>query len=395
MRRYFPFLIVLPLLLLYVGFLLWLYPRHPDSASDFNIYYRGATRLLQGEPLYENLASNDYVGPSFLVQLIAPLVALTDYSTARTIWMLLSFAASVAATALIATLLPTRAAQIGLWVLSLLLFPTFLALWMGQVAVILFFLLIAAWWAYRSGQRAWCGMLLGIAIWTKFFPALIVVYFLWKREGRVVLWAVIASIAAVVFQIAGTGFDTFVDYYTRVLPQLASEGQPEFAWANHSVLGFAQKTFILTPNSVPLVESDFLVQITRWSLTLGMLGALFFLTFKLMRQTSTQRFDVEYALVLCTALLLGSTLGYYGIQAALLAYAILWRQSRNHLYISLWFVVSLLMINFNLMLTLGDIRMGGSTSGLPWYVLSTPFLSFMLLWVWLARLQRREQQNVI
>lgn len=391
MKRYAPWFVIVVLMALYSAALFALYANHPVSASDFNVYYRGSTRLIQGDPLYANLQSNDYVGPSLIIQLLAPLIAAVDYSTAINVWLAISLAAAFASTLMIADLFSKWRTRLIFWLLSIALLPTFLALWIGQFAVVLFFMLVLAWWLYRCGFRIPAGVVLGIAIWTKFFPALLVVYFAWKRDWRVVISAVGGTVAAVLFQIAGTGLATFVEYYTRILPTLAVEGQPLFAAANHAVLGFAQKTFLDVRNGIPLVESDLLMTLTRYSLTALLVVTLFYLTFsrRTAPVTPVERFDVEYTLALTVALLLGSTLGYYGIQAALLPFAVIWRYSRHGIAVKLWLIAALSLIDFNLMLTLAHLRIGSETR-VSWLVLSTPFFGMMILWGWLVLILRRQ-----
>ena len=59
---------------------------HLSHESDFTVYYRAATAILNGQSPYENPA---YFYPPVVAFLMAPF-ALTDYVTARWIWFLLS-----------------------------------------------------------------------------------------------------------------------------------------------------------------------------------------------------------------------------------------------------------------------------------------------------------------
>lgn len=389
--RHLAWLLIFSLGILYTIALFALYSGndHPVSASDFNVYYRGATRLIQNQPLYTNLNSNDYVGPSLIIQLLAPLVRLDNYSLAINIWLGISLLASFATVWLISDLFTRERDKIALWLFSFFLFPTFLAIWIGQFSVILTFALVLAWWLYRRGYLVVAGIIIGISIWTKFFPALLVVYFAWKYDWQTVMGAVIGTLGAILFQIAGTGLPTFLEYYTYVLPSLALEGQPLFAAANHAVLGFAQKTFLTVPNGIPLVESNLLMNLTRYGLTALLIGTLCYLTFSHKRGVVApqERFDLEYMLTLAVALLLGSTLGYYGIQAALPLIAVIWWYTPRRFYTSLWLLLALLLINFNLMLNLGSFRLGSETR-MSWLLLSTPFFGMMILWGWLVVLLR-------
>jgi hypothetical protein len=185
-----------------------------------------------------------------------------------------------------------------------------------------------------------------------------------------------------------------------VLPVLAAEGQPALNHSNNAVLGFAQKLFSESPQIIPLVISPALVMLTRWGLTFALVGITLYLISRPARiaQTSSEKFDLEYAAVLLVALLSGSTLGIHGMLSVLLVYVILFR-SRYGLSLSArrWFkllaATSALFINLHLFIILGYLQ-PPSANTLPALALSLPFFGMILLWGMTAYLLFKQRQIV-
>jgi len=275
-------------------------------------------------------------------------------------------------------------------------------MWGGQVTPIMFLFTVGAWYCYHKGYRIAAGALLAIIVWTKFYPGLLIVYFLWKRDWRVVISAVVSTVLVIVFQMGLVGFDGFVSFFREVLPPLLAEGQPWLNHSNNSVLGFAQKLFSPAPNIEMLVESPLLVSLTRYSLTLLLLFSVFFLSRQPMKKTALVQFDLEYSLALVVAMLLGSTLGVHGMLSAMLPMAVLgYGISRTALAESasaafasaasksqqrvtvLGVALAYLLINLHIFIIVGIVAPGTDNTA-PALLLSLPFFGMMLLWALLV-----------
>jgi hypothetical protein len=267
-----------------------------------------------------------------------------------------------------------------IWLTTLLFFAWYQSVLFGQVTILLLFLAVAGWKAYREEKSILAGVFIVLGAWVKFYPALLLVYFVWKRDWRVLVGAVLASVVVSLFQIVVSGWDIFIGYFREILPLLAAEGQVGVIHSNNSVLGFAQRLFSSAPSVVPLIESPLLLSLTRYSLTLLLLAALFYLTRTPMRKTSKTIFDVEYGLTLLTALLLGSTLGIHGMLSALLPLCLF--RVRLHKLIAAF---SILFINLHLLIVIGYLR-PGSGNTMPALLLSFPFFGMMILWALLVNI---------
>lgn len=393
-RSYLPWVLIGLLWLVFLALALLIYTTHPNGAGDFDIYYRGAQRVLQDIDLYANLASNDYVGPPLVVQLIAPLAALVDYKTAAVCWFFINAALILGSLAAIIRYLPSNRQRLTLVAAATFFGPTLITLWWGQSSPLVFALTTGAWVAYKERRPSLTGILLATAVWTKFYPGLFLVYFLWKREWRVVISAGIATAAVVVLQMLISGADTFIYYFTDVLPELFAQGQPALVYASHSLLSFLQRLFIESAQVQPLVVSPVLFSLSRLTLTFGFLAATIYAVSRPanIKNTRPETFDLEYGLILLTAQLMGSTLGTYSLLSVLLVYGLVLRntpraQTRR---VGLWLFLSGTLITLHPFIIVGYLQ-PPSDNTLPALALSTPFFGMVLLWgmvVWLLSRQR-------
>jgi hypothetical protein len=194
------------------------------------------------------------------------------------------------------------------------------ALVIGQVTIILLALLAGAWVAVKTERQFLAGSLLALAAWIKIFPALVIVYFLWKRDWRVVRGALVSGIALGVLQIALSGFAPMIDM-VNALFSLTSAGQDWWVFSNASVFGFASQVFGAHATIVPLVTSPALSLISRAALTLGLIGGLFYVT----RGKDQRGFDAEYGLAVLTSLLISPTLYPTSLLLSLLTFFLLIR----------------------------------------------------------------------
>ncbi len=386
----------------FLGATFFLYMNHPNGGGDFSYYYRGMQRLLNGTPLYENLAAVDYVGPPLQIQLMSPLAMLTaDQAGAERLWFGINVIVLLGTLALLSRYVSQRHHRLILWTAPVFFIATYQSFLFGQVTIILFALTAGAWAAYREQRPILAGVLLAVAVWTKFYPGLLLAYFLWKREWRVVLAGAVTTFVVIGLQAAISGTDTLLYYFTHVLPELAAEGQPYLNHSNNSILGFAQKTFTEAPQVIPLLVSPALMTITRYGLLLGLGGlTLYFLSRPAipLARTSLEKYDLEYAAVLLVALLGGSTLGLHGMLSALLPFVVLFRHrygltSPVRLRLKLISLMAVLLINLHYFLIIGYL-LPPSDAELSALVLSLPFFGMLLIWglvVWmLAHVSRQE-----
>ena len=315
----------LPIAALWLGFLAFSYVVYMDGAPqryDFKSYYEGVQRLLDdAEPLYIGIDGHAYMYPPLMAQILAPLVATFSYETVSVVWFAASALSLLAATWLLARCVSPERAWI-VWLLPVLFTPVFKSLYIGQVTVILLCLLPAAWSAHRAERRALAGGLLALAAWIKVFPAFLLVYFLLRRDWRVVRGALAAGLGLLAVQVIISGPGTMIDFFETLL-RLTREGQPAGNFKNSAINGFVSRLFETNDLVIPVLVNDTLYTLSRWGLTLSMLAATAWAASRPRPASAeTARLDLEYALVLIVSLLFGATLWVSGMPPLLLAFAL-------------------------------------------------------------------------
>jgi hypothetical protein len=192
----------------------------------------------------------------------------------------------------------------------------------GQFNLLLLFLLLAIWLAARS-ERVWlAGTLLAVATAVKLFPGFLFLYFLLRRDWRIVAVgvtgvAVIGVGARFVF-----GWESYRTYLTEVLPQVnAYRG----GWLNASLIGFCTRLFD------PAAVSEQVEPLWRSSLIAKMSGGVMCLAVvvawrrNVLRADTADKRDRAFGLALVAMLLVSPITWDHYFLLLLLPLAQVWR----------------------------------------------------------------------
>jgi Glycosyltransferase family 87/WD40-like Beta Propeller Repeat len=173
---------------------------------------------------------------------IAPL-------TAKRIWILLSLILLVPICWMLRSMTHLSYQQIALtFSLSV---PLYRNLQFGQLYVLLMLLIVAACWAYLRGYRVLAGALVAIAAACKIFPALFFVFFLQRRDWRVLISGAITAAAATCISVAVFGWNVHLTYLREILPwALHGEAMPPYVPVA-SISGVLHRLFLFEPQWNP------------------------------------------------------------------------------------------------------------------------------------------------
>jgi len=119
--------------------------------------------------------------------------------------------------------------------LALIFHPVRNTVDLGQVNALLFVLVAAFFFLYRSGRDVWAGLVLGVATAIRFHPALLIAYLLWRRDFRTAAVASAIAVAVSVLAVPAFGVEESVIYFTQVAPKFA---RALVSVENHSLAGF-------------------------------------------------------------------------------------------------------------------------------------------------------------
>lgn len=294
---------------------------------DFRTYYDAAARLLAGEPLYQGVDSVNYVYPPLVAQFFIPFVARFSLPQLWDAWIIANLIFLIATVAMLSRHIRPPAL---VWALTPLFMPLVEAFYVGQVTILLLALLAGAWWAVKHERRAVAGLLLALVTWIKVFPLLLIAYFLWKRDWRVVEAALVGGIALGALQIAISGVTPLIDM-TRTLLALNQAGQPWALARNASVFGFSSQWFGSQAEVTPVIASAALLWLSRGLITLVLIAGAVYATLR------SHDFDAEFALVLLTSMLVSPTLFPASMPPLMLVFCLLLKRRSSALR---WFVTA-------------------------------------------------------
>jgi hypothetical protein len=214
-------------------------PRWSDF--DFNLYYVGSRTLLEGrnpyttsqKPMSDALGfrfSEEYpiagYPPSFL-WLFAPLAALPP-PAAFAIWVAVEIGCLVAILWLSRWLLGERLSARGwLFVVALAISSRTVSynLYFSQVQLLLAALVLAAYAAQRAGRHGWACLAVSTAGILKFYPFLLLPWFVWSGGGglRARLYRLAGASGFVLAVMALTGPGLWRDFFQHGLPMGVGE----------------------------------------------------------------------------------------------------------------------------------------------------------------------------
>ena len=177
-----------------------------------------------------------------------PLTGLAPL-TAKHIWILLNLAFLIPIGWMLRALTRLTHQQIAL-ALSLC-FPLYRNLLFGQFYVLVLLLIVAACWSYLRGFRVLAGALVAIAAACKVFPALLLIFFLQRREWRALASSVATGLAAASVSVAVFGWNVHRVWLYQILPwTLRGEGLQPYA-TSASISGVLHCLFLSEPQWNP------------------------------------------------------------------------------------------------------------------------------------------------
>jgi hypothetical protein len=234
--------------------------------TDFPNYYLTAQLARQG---YDTSQAYDWrwiqreKDHRAIDQRIVGLAPITPFSTlfvwpltglaplqAKHLWLLLQLALLIPIALMLQELTGQPLRRIAL--LTVACFPLHRNLLYGQFYILLLAMLVAACWAYRRQLSVLSGVLIGLAAMTKIFPAVFLLYFLRKRDGRALLAAggTMASCFAVSIAVFGWGMHRY--YLQSVLPwTLRGEILPPYLLASSSLSTLLHRLLVYEPQWNP------------------------------------------------------------------------------------------------------------------------------------------------
>ncbi|MGZ6388890.1 MAG: glycosyltransferase family 87 protein, partial [Ktedonobacterales bacterium] len=166
--------------------------------------------------IFHKTLQTPYVNPPLLAILLQPLTMLPCVDAFR-VWRLISLAIWAAVILLLAWQVwhrcvqqghtPSRAALAAAYITALAAtaYPVLDGLWLGQVHLLIFAGIVLAWWLRKHNQPVAAGVVLAVITLIKLLPAVLIVYFLLRRDWRVVAGALVGGVLLLGVMVVGAG----------------------------------------------------------------------------------------------------------------------------------------------------------------------------------------------
>ncbi len=315
----------------------------PDRPVDFYQEWASARNFLSGLPIYEpqRISCSRYLGftpqakdqffieinahPPTAVLLGLPFAGLS-YPDAVLAWNLVSLLLLAASLWLLARQLGCSMsgwALLPILTLALLCWPLRQHVQQGQLSLLLLFLMIAGWSAERSGQEGRAGIWLGLAAALKIFPGFLFLYFLFRRQWRVLTFGTVTVLMTATATSLAFGPQIYRVYLHDVPPLV---GEWRSAWNNASLPGLWSKLFDPGSKSngvVPLLHDPMLA---RW-LVIGSIAGVVAVLARLTQAAETRReCDRAFGAAVIGMLLLAPVTWEHSFVLLLLPLAVLWAE---------------------------------------------------------------------
>ncbi|HZQ34142.1 MAG TPA: glycosyltransferase family 87 protein, partial [Mycobacterium sp.] len=211
--------------------------QHTPYRPDVDVYRMGAHSWLDGRPLYSDSAlfhtrigmDLPFTYPPLAVVVLCPLAWLS-LSAATVVITVLTLLCLVVSLAVLLARLGVRPTANAVWLGAALAVPAALLLEpiranfsYGQINVMLMTLVIADCVPRRTPWPR--GVLLGIAVALKLTPAVFLLYFILRRDGRAVLVSVASFVVATLVGFAFAWRDSWT-YWTSTVQDTGRIGVP-------------------------------------------------------------------------------------------------------------------------------------------------------------------------
>jgi hypothetical protein len=235
-----------------------------------------------------------------------------------------------------------------------------------------------------------------LAAWIKLWPIVLVAYFVWKQEWKVVAASLIGALLIGVLTIALAGVGPTTSFFTDRLPEISQGTEPGIDHLNQSIPGFFAKMFSPSSQYVrPLIYSPTLAQQGTRIAVLLLVAATIILCSRPIPLKSREQFSTEFMLVVIATMLITGRLFESNLTLLLPAYFFLagklhreqlfnWRQIALP-------AASVILIDIHRVIwTLAN----PDKQALPWFLLIFPFLGVMLVWLIFAVKRLREMKTL-
>ena len=208
--------------------------QHASRPSQgFASYYTASRLLLEGENVSDfyndnwfSSRVNEYAPGVYEIYnvnmpttafLFLPL-AFFDHNNARICWSIFNLILLLITLIYLINKLKFKSIWTPLTIISFLCFqPLYVNFAYGQVYILIFCLLVFAWFAYKSRSDELLGFLLGLVFILKTAGIFLILLLLLKKKWRSLIWSLSTAVLLVFACLPGAGLDAWYSYFGRLV----------------------------------------------------------------------------------------------------------------------------------------------------------------------------------
>lgn len=212
---------------------------------DFSGYYYGSKYLFSGLNPYLGGGSlyTQYVYPPVVLILFFPFT-LFNFQTAEIAWTILNFILLFASLFYLSKIFSINFfSKTNLLLMSLVFisFPTKFTLGMGQINILVLWLMVYGIWLMKKRKEFLSGIFLGVSLVIKLFPILLPVYFLLNFNKKILLGMFVSFIAPVLLVLFFIPQKIYLNFVFQTFPTLITSWKLDYY--NQALSGVIGRSF--------------------------------------------------------------------------------------------------------------------------------------------------------
>ena len=189
---------------------------------DFRVYYYVSKLFLQGINYYAHpeLLHISYSYPPIDFLLFLPFTVFS-FPIAETIWTILNFIFLLASLYYLSKIFSLRLfSTLGMLLsgLTFMAFPTKFTIGMGQLNLLVLFLIVYGLWLAKQKKFISTGVLLGAALSIKFSPVFLPFYFLLRLNKKVLSGMILTFLITLLLVVIFVPYHTYTYYILKIFP---------------------------------------------------------------------------------------------------------------------------------------------------------------------------------
>ncbi len=362
-----------------------------DKTIDFYAYYLASECIARGVNPYEvsqaqwngiarDIGLAHWAWPyRYPPQTAVALLAMRPLGphNAAVVWGLLNGAALIAGAYILGRTTRKPWGPAASLLMLLLFYPVWESLIFGQIIGIVFFLLVLALWALNRGRGALAGASIAIATVLKVFPALLVVYVIWRRRWRCAAVALIVVVASFLVCLPFAGYDV-VAAYPRHAMAIADPGRVDSTVYSQTLTSTVARLATGHLSTSAVLEISRVLGVIMLALTYGLCWP---------RGRFSEWVNLEYSLVIPLCVLLpGFNFNHWLVILLIPAVIVLERLVEHQRRLLLFILGGLFLVasaQWPAFTHLAGMWTALLASGI-WRLLCIPFIFAVALWLFLA-----------